>query len=316
MNTAVYALCYGGDAAKVAAVETLFRRQEAALSRFDPASDLSALNSSPSETCAVSSDLYAALEVALWAAQATAGLYDPSLLRVLAAAGYDRSFEQLAAPAAFIWEGPEGPVGFGTAPVQAGRPTVDSVVLDPGARTVRRPVGLQFDLGGMGKGWAVDRAADRLHAHRAFLVNAGGDLYAQGQPGDDRGWRIALEHPLHPDRWMAQLFVQNRGLATSSIMKRRWRMAGRLAHHLIDPRTGQPAQTDALSVTVLAPRTVLAEIYAKAALILGAEAGLAYLETLPDVEGLIFTAAGRIAYTAGFAPLLDALDPVGTSFVA
>jgi thiamine biosynthesis lipoprotein len=186
--------------------------------------------------------------------------------------------------------------------------------LDPGARTVRKPVGLQFDLGGMGKGWAVDRAADRLHAHRAFLVNAGGDLYAQGQPGDGRGWRIALEHPLHPDRWMAQLFVQDRGLATSSIMKRRWHKAGRLAHHLIDPRTGQPAHTDALSVTVLAPRTVLAEIHAKAALILGAGAGLAYLETLPDVEGLIFTAAGRIAYTAGLAPLIDALEPVGTSF--
>ena len=69
MNTAVYALCFGADAATVAAVETLFRRQEAALSRFDPASDLSALNGSSSETCAVSSDLYAALEVALWAAQ-------------------------------------------------------------------------------------------------------------------------------------------------------------------------------------------------------------------------------------------------------
>ena len=151
-------------------------------------------------------------------------------------------------------------------------------------------------------------------AHRAFLVNAGGDLYAQGQPGDDRGWRIALEHPLHPDRWMAQVFVLNRGLATSTIMKRRWHKAGRLAHHLIDPRTGQPAQTDALSVTVLAPRTVLAEIYAKAALILGAEAGLAYLEQLPEVEGLIFTAAGRIVCTEGFAPLLDAVDPAGATF--
>ena len=193
---------------------------------------------------------------------------------------------------------------------------MESVVLNPSAGTVRRPVDLQFDLGGMGKGWTVDRAADRLQACRAFLVNAGGDLYAQGQPGDDRGWRIALEHPLHPDRWMAQLFVQNRGLATSTIMKRRWRTGGRLAHHLIDPRTGQPAQTDALSVTVLAPRTVLAEIYAKAALILGAEAGLAYLETLPDVEGLIFTAAGGIACTAGFAPWLDAVEPVGVRFVA
>ena len=119
----------------------------------------------------------------------------------------------------------------------------------------------------------------------------------KGSQVSDRGWRIALEHPLHADRWLAQVFVLNRGLATSTVMKRRWRKAGQLAHHLIDPRTGRPAQTDALSVTVLAPRTVLAEIYAKAALILGAEAGLAYLEQLPEVEGLIFTAAGRIVCT-------------------
>ncbi len=267
----------------------------------------------------MSNDLYAALEVALWAAQATGGLYDPSLLSALVAAGYDRSFEQLPAPAAFIWDGPDGPVGgpcsgFGAIPAATATPNAGSVLLDPETRTVRRPVGLQFDLGGMGKGWTVDRAADGLQAHRAFLVNAGGDLYAQGQPGSDRGWRIALEHPLHADRWMAQVFVLNRGLATSTVMKRRWRQAGQLAHHLLDPRTGRPAQTDALSVTVLAPRTVLAEIYAKAALILGAEAGLAYLELLPDVEGLIFTATGRIAHTAGFAPLLDALEPAGSEY--
>jgi thiamine biosynthesis lipoprotein len=82
-------------------------------------------------------------------------------------------------------------------------------------------------------------------------------------------------------------------------------------HHLIDPRTGQPAQTDALSVTVVADRTVIAEIYAKVALILGTEPGLAYLTSLPGIEGLIYTADGRIVYTGGMADILVRLEPAG-----
>ncbi len=75
-------------------------------------------------------------------------------------------------------------------------------------------------------------------------------------------------------------------------------------HHIIDPRSGEPAQTDVLSVSVVAARTVLAEIYAKVALILGAEQGLAYLQSLPDVEGLIYTADGRMLLTDKFNSLL------------
>jgi len=82
-------------------------------------------------------------------------------------------------------------------------------------------------------------------------------------------------------------------------------------HHLIDPRTGQPAQTDALSVTVIADRTVVAEVYAKVALILGAGPGLAYLQSLPGIEGLIYTDKSNIIYTPGLAELLDRVEPNG-----
>ena len=82
-------------------------------------------------------------------------------------------------------------------------------------------------------------------------------------------------------------------------------------HHLIDPRTGQPAQTDAISVSVIADRTVMAEIYAKVVLILGAEQGLVYLNNLPGVEGLIYTANSEISYTPGLEKYLDRLEPAG-----
>lgn len=84
-----------------------------------------------------------------------------------------------------------------------------------------------------------------------------------------------------------------------------------MMHHLIDPRTGRPAQTDAISVTVVAERTVTAEVYAKVALILGAEAALAYLQQAPGVEGLIYTADARIIHTAGLAGLLEKVNPAG-----
>jgi thiamine biosynthesis lipoprotein len=110
---------------------------------------------------------------------------------------------------------------------------------------------------------------------------------------------------------MARLLLHHRALATSTVAKRRWQNQGQIMHHLIDPRTSQPAQTDALSVSVVADRTVMAEVYAKVALILGAEQGLAYLQNLPAVEGLIFTAGSQILYTPGLAELLDRVEPAG-----
>jgi thiamine biosynthesis lipoprotein len=163
----------------------------------------------------------------------------------------------------------------------------------------------------MGKGWTVDRAADRLQGLGPFLVNAGGDIFAYHSPAGQRGWQIDLVHPLKPDLSIARLHLHHRALATSTTAKRRWQQAGQLKHHLIDPRTGQPAQTDALSVSVIADRTVMAEIYAKVALILGAELGLAYLQSLPGVEGLIYTIDSKIAYTEGLIPWLDRLEPDG-----
>ena len=85
-------------------------------------------------------------------------------------------------------------------------------------------------------------------------------------------------------------------------------------HHLIDPRTGRPAATDLLSVSVVAGRTVVAEVYAKVALLLGQEAGLAWLEQLPGVEGLVYTADRRIKYTAGFPAWLDDTAAEGAPF--
>jgi thiamine biosynthesis lipoprotein len=163
----------------------------------------------------------------------------------------------------------------------------------------------------MGKGWTVDRVTDRLQGLGPFLVNAGGDIFAYQSPPGQKGWAIDLIHPLNPDWLMGQILLHHQALATSTVAKRRWQRNGRIQHHLIDPRTGQPAQTDALSVTIVTNRTVIAEILAKVVLILGVEQGLDYLQRLPGVEGLIFTTDSELRFTAGLEPLLTRLDPQG-----
>ena len=318
MNTDVYVCHYSQHRTLVDYAVRHFNRIEHSLSRFDPDSDLSRLNRCPHTHCQVELELYSALEFAFWAAHWTNGVFDPTILPALVQAGYDRSFELLPDPATYQWdrdgETCTAPQAAGNWPeahaaAQTAVPSLPSnyraVSLDRNRREVIRPPHVQIDLGGMGKGWAVDRGAEIMHASGPLLINAGGDLYAHGYPGGSRGWEIELVHPRHPERPLTRVWLANCALATSTIAKRRWRQDGHIKHHLIDPRAPAahraPASTDALSVTVIASRTVLADVLAKVALILGATAGLAYLENLPGVEGLIYTDDDRIVCTQGFA---------------
>lgn len=311
MNTTVQTWLYSQmDNMALLDVQRLFNSFEKRLSRFDPQSELSRLNAAEGVFQA-SPILLDTLEAALLAAEATGGLYDPTTLPALERAGYDRSFEQLDQPASFV---PVSGSRGGTA--NPGRTAqrayaYRSITFNRAKREIYKPAGVRLDLGGMGKGWTVDRAADKLHGLGPFLVNAGGDIFAYHSPPGQKGWEIDLVHPLNPEAHFARLMLHHRALATSTIAKRRWQHQGHSMHHLIDPRTGQPAQTDALSVSVVADRTMTAEIYAKVALILGAEQGLAYLQSLPAIEGLIFTADSRLLFTSGLTSLLERLEPAG-----
>jgi thiamine biosynthesis lipoprotein len=310
MNTKVQTWLYSQtDSEVLVDVQRLFNSIEKSLSRFDPTSELSRLNASEQEAFQASPTLLDAVEIALWAAEATNGLYDPTILKSLEKAGYDRSFDHLEAATPYQFTDPVVSSPNGRA--QSVAFNFRTIRLERAGRRIYKPVGVRLDLGGMGKGWTVDRTADRLQGLGPFLVNAGGDIFAYQAPPGQKGWEIDLVHPLKPEQAMTRLYLHHHALATSTIAKRRWQHGGQTMHHLIDPRTGQPAQTDALSVTVIADRTVVAEIYAKVALILGAEAGLAYLQSLPGIEGLIYTDKSDIIYTTGLAELLDRVEPDG-----
>lgn len=237
-----------------------FADWERHLSRFRPESELSALNGSPGRWTPVSAVLWAVLEAGLAAAQATGGLVAPTLLDAVEAAGYDRDF------AGGAWAARGAPGARRPAP----RPDLwREVELDARRRMVRLPRGARLDLGGVAKGWAADTIVGRLGGVAPTLVDAGGDVAVSGPLADGSPWPIAVASPLEPGAQLDLLLLGAGGVATSGRDYRRWRQGAEDAHHIIDPRTGRPAQTDALSVTVVAPSALAAETAAKATLIRG-----------------------------------------------
>lgn len=259
-------------------VERLFATVEATLSRFRPESELSRLKNSRAPFTA-SPLLFQVVGEALEAARVTDGLFDPTLLRALEATGYDRSFDELR----------EGSVEPGPVLPATARGQWREVTRDPGRRTIMLPEGCGLDLGGIAKGWTVDQAVRLLagRGFRHFAVDAGGDLYAASRQADGSPWLVGVEDPRAPERDLVLLQIEDCAVATSSICRRRWMRHSRAYHHLIDLRTGTPAQSGVLAATVLASTVARAEVLAKAVLFLGPHEGLRFLEQQPDAVGLL-----------------------------
>jgi thiamine biosynthesis lipoprotein len=246
-----------GDGAR-AAVDRARREildYHARLSRFDPASELCALNADPRPAAPASALLRSAVRAALWAARQSGGLVDPCLLDALERAGYVGSFERSGTVA------PPSGLARPAAPHPAS--PWRNIHVDDDAGVIVRPPGLRLDLGGSGKGHAADLVARRFESFGRWVVDCGGDIRVGGPR------EVQIAHPLD-DEPAARLRVEDAAVATSSVVSRAWRTTdGRRAHHLIDPRSGEPAWTGLLAATALAPTTLHAETLAKVALMRG-----------------------------------------------
>jgi thiamine biosynthesis lipoprotein len=267
MNTDVLLLVRDPErAGLLAEAADVFVRLEERLSRFRTDSELSALNRRAGSRTRVSPELFEVLELAAEMQRRTGGLFEPGILGALEAAGYDRSFERVAA------ESSEGPAAAGP------RRSIAEMTLHRESTSVTTPAGLRLDLGGIGKGYAVDRAARVLAPTGDFLIDAGGDVRACGDGPDGDGWPVAVAGPARGSEDVALLRLRDEALATSTTAVRRWRRGARWLNHLIDPRTGEPADGGVVSASVLAPTTVEAEVLAKAALLMGPREGVRFLE--------------------------------------
>lgn len=242
-------------------VQTVFEEFERACSRFDERSDLSRLNRAPADWHEVPVRLRDALVAAFDAYRSTSGLFDPRVESVLRSVGYARSLADGAGPSPLRAISMGRTLGIPKSPRRAlSEPwvlQVDGMRVNPG--------GLPIDLGGIVKGMAVDAAVDAASMHAtSVLVEAGGDIRTHGRGPDAHGWRVSVENPFAATgEPVAVLDVTDAAVATSSTRIRSWVIDGQRFHHLIDPRTGQPSESDIVSVTVIDRRAAVAEVQSK-----------------------------------------------------
>jgi thiamine biosynthesis lipoprotein len=241
----------------VAEVQARFDAEDRRFSRFRGDSELTTLNRAAGRRTTITEPFAEVVDLALAAAVATEGLFDPTVHDALIAAGYDRDFDEIVAGARGALH-PAVPCGRWREIERSG----EEIVL---------PAGVHLDLGGIAKGWTVDRAAEAAVSFVPWVVvNAGGDLrmVGAGEPID-----VAIEDPEQPTEELLRTTLSAGALATSSVCKRSW---GEDAHHVIDPSTGRPASTEVLQATVWAATCVEAEVGATHALLLGRDAARRY----------------------------------------
>jgi thiamine biosynthesis lipoprotein len=254
-------------------VRDLFERLEARFSRFRLDSELAGVNRSAGGWTWVSESFAELLALALGGARRTGGLFDPTVLPALVAAGYDRDFEEVRTGSPCPSAPPPGPAGRWF-----------DVRLD--GRRVLLPDGVALDFGGIAKGWAADLASELAHELPWAVVDAGGDLRMSGHPPGG-ALEVAVDDPDEVGTEVLRLRLDGGALATSSVTFRSWSRGGRRQHHIIDPRTGTPASGSVIQATAWAPDCAEAEVRAKWALL----AGPAVLERLPAV---LFLDDGRV----------------------
>jgi FAD:protein FMN transferase len=282
-----------GDLADAMRLHALFVAHERTMSRFLPDSELNTLNASAPRVFEASPLLFDVVSDAVGWACVTDGVFDPTIIDVLEAVGYDRPFERLS---------PRGPAVLDRPAAKTGR--WRAISLDHDAETIGLPRGVRIDLGGIGKGYTVDRAIAALGRGANAMVNASGDLYAAGDGPEGEGWYVGVQDPFESSRDVAVLNVNDRGVATSGTTNRNWMAGDTRYHHLIDPRAATSSQSDLAAVTVVAPTATQADVLAKTALLLGSRAGLRFVERFSGAAAVAVRSDGELILSRGAAEYL------------
>jgi thiamine biosynthesis lipoprotein len=280
------------EAAAIAAFDQVFaefERLDGLLSVWHEASDITRLNRAAGDhPIPVSRETVEVLMAAREAGDMTAGKFDITFGALSDLWRFDHDQDNVV-PA--------------RSDVLARLPLIDyrAVTVDPAAGTAFiRTKGMRVHLGGIGKGYAVDRAASILRSRALidFMIQAGGDLYVAGTRGD-RPWRVAIRDPRGPaDRVFATLDLSDGTFSTSGDYERYFVKDGVRYHHILDPDTGESAR-GCRSVTLLTARAVAADALAKGVFILGPDEGMRLIERLDGVEGVIVTAANDVRVSSG-----------------
>lgn len=256
-------------------------RIERLMSSYDPGSEVSRLNKNGS--IEADPEVARLVERALYFSRLSGGAFDISVQPLLEL--FEKTFEERG-----------GPPGAGE--VEAAGALVDYSRIAVSGNEISIPEGMQVTLGGIAKGYAIDRAVSMLRARgvEQALVNAGGDMRALGN-GKEGPWKIALQNPRDPGDYLAILPLSGIAVATSGDYERYFDPAMEY-HHIIDPRTGLSA-SGLMSVTIVTRTAVEADALATAVFVLGRDKGMGLVESLDNVEALIITSEREVVVSAG-----------------
>jgi thiamine biosynthesis lipoprotein len=183
------------------------------------------------------------------------------------------------------------------------------VQVDRGAGTVFLPkAGIELDLGGIAKGFIVDKAVDALRDKgiTSAYFDAGGDIRVLGGKPDGAPWLIGIRHPRDRRGIAATVEIRNSAIVTSGDYERYFQVNDERYHHIIDPQSGMPAR-GLISVTVVATDAFTADAYSTAVFVLGLEQGIALVESLPGVEAILITEDEQVHITSGLEGLVEVL---------
>jgi FAD:protein FMN transferase len=282
------------DADAERAARAAFRemyRIESVMSTWRPSSEISRLNGGAGGApVTISRELYSLIDSSFFYSRATAGAFDVTVRPLVRLWGFQGgepklpSDEEIASALSLV--------GYA------------AIVLDSAASTAALPAGMQIDLAGIAKGYAVDRCVAVLAGLgvRSALVNIGGNIFAMGAPPGKKGWTIGVRDPNGGLDMVGTLVIRDEAVATSGNYENFVEIDGARYGHIIDPRTGRPVSR-VLSVTVVAPTGLASDALSTGLFVLGPDearaavgrlAGVAALFALPGEDGIVYRAAGDI----------------------
>jgi thiamine biosynthesis lipoprotein len=245
----------------------------------------------------VSKDFHKVMQAAAWVHALSEGAWDGTVNPLVDLWGFGRAGRGSGPPPADAIASLLGEVGF------------DAIEVREQGALVKRRASVSLDLSSIAKGYGVDQVADvvRASGFTDFLVEIGGETYAAGRRGDDQAWRVGINTPqpdARPDEIYAIVTLQDQALATSGDYRNFFVKDGVRYSHIIDPRTGYPTTNRVVSASIQGPDCTLADGLATAILVMGAEKGLALIERIDGIEGLIVVAEpdGRLEdhFSTGF----------------
>jgi thiamine biosynthesis lipoprotein len=270
------------------AVMDEMRHIDETMSVYKPTSEISRVNDlAAKQPVKISHELFQLLTTALEYSRITEGAFDITYASV----GYMYDFRERKRPT--------------EEQIQSALPAINyrHVLLDAATSSVRfSQPGVRIDLGGIAKGFSVDRGIDILLArgYQHALVNAGGDSRVIGDRFG-KPWIIGIRHPDHPDQIITRVPLTDSAFSTSGDYERYFDEGGVRYHHIIDPHTGHSA-SKVRSATVIAPTATRTDGLSKTAFVLGPEEAIRIYNSLPDVDAILVALDGRILYTKGLEP--------------